>query len=105
MAFADKTNLSFKACVKVVARKLAHRSFYLYAHACILNKTEYKLVFYYASATRGQLVAGQLTDHEALMISKRPNIRVGIDFENASKQLPISKSGWNCRRGGSDDGV
>ena len=93
MSFTDRANLPFKAYVKVVTRKKAGCSFYIYAHGCILNKTEYKLVFYYSSATRGQLVAGQLAEYEALMISKRPNIRVGIDFNNASGQLPISSAG------------
>ncbi len=86
----DSTNLLLKTYIRIIRHKLARYSFYIYARACIVNKSECALTFYYSSAIGRQRIAGQpVTDSNVLMISNRPSIRVGLSPRNASRQLSI----------------
>ena len=80
-----------KVYIRAIKDKTAKYSFYIYAGACILNRTECPLTYFYYSTISKQNVAGQTPDSTVLIIMPRPKIQVYFGPRTYSCPLSISK--------------
>ncbi len=85
----DSSHSVLKLYVRVIRDKAARYCFYLYARACILNRSECQFSYFYYRTISRQRVAGQSADSNVLLITPRHKVQVGFGLRVYSRPLPI----------------
>ena len=82
--------------IRIIYNKKAGHAFYIYANACILNRTESDLEYYYSNFIGKDIIAGQNPKERLpLPISKREKLKIKFpNYPSISKKVSISKDNF-----------